>query len=51
MRNLWKAVEDWRSYNRQCRELEQLSDRELNVLGISRTDIPAVIRGERRISR
>ena len=51
MRNIWKAVEDWQSYRRQYRELAQMSDRELNELGISRSDIPAVLRGERKTFR
>lgn len=47
MQNLWKAVEDWRSYRRQCQELERYSDRELNDLGIARSDIGAAVRGKR----
>ena len=38
-----------RRFNRQRavrRELEQLSDRELNDIGISRSDIPYVIRNQ-----
>lgn len=36
---------DWRSYRRTVAELSGLTNRELNDIGISRSDIPAVARG------
>lgn len=38
----------WRNYRRTVNELNSLTTRELDDLGISRGDIHAVARGERR---
>lgn len=38
----------WRNYRRTVNELERLSTRELNDLGISRADIPRVARHGRQ---
>jgi uncharacterized protein YjiS (DUF1127 family) len=40
--HLVSAYQHWRRYNRSLRELNQLSDRELADIGISRGDIPRV---------
>lgn len=37
----------WRAHRNTIRELSSLSDRELNDIGIARSDIPFVVRGER----
>ena len=34
----------WRRYRDAVRELSQLTDRELNDIGISRVDIPSIAR-------
>ena len=39
-----EKVSAWRRYRTSVRELQQLSDRELNDLGIIRSDINAVAR-------
>jgi uncharacterized protein YjiS (DUF1127 family) len=36
------AYRQWRRYNQSLRELNQLGDRELADIGISRADIPRV---------
>jgi uncharacterized protein YjiS (DUF1127 family) len=36
----WYRV--WSRYNREVRELSQLSDRELTDIGVSRSDIPSI---------
>lgn len=38
---------DWRSYRRTVTELSALTNRELNDLGINRSDIPSVARRAR----
>lgn len=48
MRTIWKSVAQWRNHRRECRELGAFSDRELADLGISRSDIPEVVRGHHR---
>jgi len=35
----------WRARERAWRELNQLSDRQLEDIGLNRTDIPAVVNG------
>jgi uncharacterized protein YjiS (DUF1127 family) len=40
--HLMSIYRQWRRYNRSMRELNQLGDRELADLGISRGDIPRV---------
>ena len=37
-----RFLRQWRRYNSNLRELNQLGDRELADLGISRSDIPRV---------
>ncbi|RFC66356.1 DUF1127 domain-containing protein [Fulvimarina endophytica] len=39
-----KSYRNWRRYQQTYRELDSLSQRELNDLGISRADIPAIAR-------
>ena len=39
-----KSYKNWRRYRETVRELDSLSQRELNDLGISRGDIPFVAR-------
>ena len=48
MRSLFNALEKRRKFNAACRELRQMSDRELNDLGFSRADIPDVVSGRKR---
>ena len=38
---------NWRRYRETVNELSRLSTRELNDLGINRSDIPGVARGNR----
>jgi uncharacterized protein YjiS (DUF1127 family) len=37
-----RFIDSWRRYNVSLRELNQLGDRELADIGISRSDIPRV---------
>jgi uncharacterized protein YjiS (DUF1127 family) len=39
-----KRYRTWRKYRQTCKELMQLTTRELDDLGINRIDIPAVAR-------
>ena len=45
--NLINDFRRWRSYRRTVNELQGLSKRELDDLGISRADIPRVARDSR----
>ncbi|HVW55153.1 MAG TPA: DUF1127 domain-containing protein [Rhizobiaceae bacterium] len=40
--NLFRNYRNWRRYRQTISELSRLSNRELNDMGISRGDIPAV---------
>lgn len=40
-----QAFRNWRRYSETVRELNRLSNRELNDLGINRTEISRVARG------
>lgn len=40
-----RAIQSFRDYHRNLRELSQLSDRELADIGIERGDIPRVAAG------
>jgi uncharacterized protein YjiS (DUF1127 family) len=42
--NLIRNYRNWRRYRETVTELERLSNRELNDLGIARSDIPFVAR-------
>jgi uncharacterized protein YjiS (DUF1127 family) len=42
--NLIRNYRNWRRYRQTISELSRLSNRELNDMGISRSDIPAVAR-------
>jgi len=42
--NLARSFNNWRKYRQTCSELGRMSDRELNDLGIGRSDIPYVAR-------
>ncbi|MBP1887016.1 MULTISPECIES: DUF1127 domain-containing protein [Sinorhizobium] len=42
--NLARSFNNWRKYRQTCNELGRMSDRELNDLGIGRSDIPYVAR-------
>lgn len=42
--NLARSFNNWRKYRQTCNELNRMSDRELNDLGIGRSDISAVAR-------
>jgi uncharacterized protein YjiS (DUF1127 family) len=44
MNRLLETYEKWRLYRRTCRELSQLSTRDLSDLGIHRSQIPAIAR-------
>jgi uncharacterized protein YjiS (DUF1127 family) len=46
---LAKKVRDWNRYRNTVRELSQLSDRDLNDLGLSRGDIRVVARKHARV--
>ncbi|MFC0246271.1 DUF1127 domain-containing protein [Falsochrobactrum ovis] len=46
--NLVRSFNNWRRYRETVNELNQLSTRELNDLGISRGDIPYVARQSRQ---
>ena len=39
------SFREWRHHRRAERELEAMTDRELADLGVSRRDIPLVVRG------
>ena len=43
-----ERYQNWVRFRRTVSELNRLSDRELNDLGIARTDIPFAARGKRR---
>ena len=45
--NVIGSYKNWRNYRRTINELNALTTRELNDLGIARCDIPAVARGNR----
>jgi uncharacterized protein YjiS (DUF1127 family) len=40
--NVLGLLRSWRRYNASLRELNQLGDRELSDIGISRSDIPRI---------
>jgi uncharacterized protein YjiS (DUF1127 family) len=40
--NILGVLRSWRRYNASLRELNQLGDRELSDIGISRSDIPRI---------
>ncbi|ALN73415.1 MULTISPECIES: DUF1127 domain-containing protein [unclassified Aureimonas] len=42
--NIMRSYSSWRRYRETCNELNRLSHRELNDLGIARTDIPSIAR-------
>jgi uncharacterized protein YjiS (DUF1127 family) len=42
--NLIHRVREWTRYNRSLNELSRLGDRELADIGISRCDIPRILR-------
>ena len=42
--NIVRSFSEWRRYRATCNELNRLSARELNDLGINRGDIPFVAR-------
>lgn len=42
--NIRRAYSEWREYRTTVNELNRMSERELNDLGISRADIPFVAR-------
>ena len=44
---LTERLDAWRRHRRTLRELRQLSDRELNELGIGTSDFEAVAHGQR----
>ena len=46
--DILKNYRQWRSYRNTVNELNKLSARELNDLGLSRTDIPRAARGGNR---
>jgi uncharacterized protein YjiS (DUF1127 family) len=43
-----RTLKNWRQYRRTLNELSQLSSRELQDMGINRSDIDAVARGRGR---
>ena len=43
--NLIRSYKNWRRYNQTVRELSRLNSRELNDLGITRSDIEKIARG------
>ena len=49
MKSVFKSIQQRRAHNRACRELNNLSDRELADLGIFRADIPSVVAGNRHL--
>lgn len=42
--NLVRTFKNWRRYNETVRELSRLNNRELNDVGISRSDIERIAR-------
>lgn len=46
--NIFRTYQNWRRYRSTVAELSSLSNRELNDLGISRSDIPYVARQARQ---
>lgn len=42
--SLKQSFNNWRQYRNTCNELYQMSDRELNDIGLARADIPFVAR-------
>jgi uncharacterized protein YjiS (DUF1127 family) len=42
--NLIHFIREWKRYNRSRNELSRLGDRELADIGISRCDIPRILR-------
>lgn len=46
--NITRSFNEWRKIRRTENELHRLSTRELDDLGISRADIPAIARGASR---
>lgn len=42
--NLIRSYASWRKYRETCEELQKLTEQELGDLGISRGDIPFVVR-------
>lgn len=42
--NFARSFNNWRKYRQTCNELNRMSDRELNDLGIGRADISQVAR-------
>lgn len=42
--NLARSFSNWRKYRQTCNELGRMTDRELNDLGIGRSDIARVAR-------
>jgi uncharacterized protein YjiS (DUF1127 family) len=42
LQSLVRFLQSWRRYNTSLHELNQLGDRELSDIGISRSDIPRV---------
>ena len=49
MKSVLKSIQQRRSQNRACSELNRLSDRELADLGIFRADIPSIVAGHRHL--
>lgn len=47
--NFVRSFSEWRRYRATCNELNRLSARELNDLGINRGDIPFVARKVTRV--
>ncbi len=50
IKTLTTKLNAWKRFRESVRELERLTDRELNDLGISRCDIPDVVRQGARLS-
>jgi uncharacterized protein YjiS (DUF1127 family) len=44
---LTARIAAWRTHERESRELAQLSDRELQDIGLTRLDVEAFVRGHR----
>ena len=45
LKTISEKLSSWRRYREAVRELSQLSDRELDDIGISRGDIEFIVRG------
>ena len=41
-----KAIQSFKDYHRNLRELSQLTDRELHDIGLDRADVPRVAAGQ-----